>query len=453
MSGLPILIVDDNKFVCTDIATSLDQKRFEIDTAQSGEDAFEFFLKNKHEIVVTDLQMNNDSENGFKLIGKIKAQAPDTAVLVITGYAELQRAIKAMQLGAADFITKPFDVEQVVARINSIAERIELQSKNNELRQALATHYEMVGDSPVMAELKRKIALIAKSGSHVLITGPNGTGKELVARSIQVQSPRANKLFVIVNCAALPENLIEAELFGTTKFAYTGATDKKGKIELADGGTLFLDEIGDMPLAAQAKVLRAIEGHEISRVGSEKTYKYNVRVIAATNKNLPEMIQQNKFREDLFHRLNVAAIQTPSLKERSSDIPGLINHKLTLLGRAQKSNNVLSNEALDFLIRYKWPGNVRELNNVIERMMIYWEEKPWSLVDIKCNLTEIPNSVPVFDTSKTLKAATEDFEREFIQAVLDECKGNKSDASKRLDLQRPYLYEKMKRLGIDSKSE
>jgi two-component system nitrogen regulation response regulator NtrX len=443
-----VLIVDDDEFVCEDIATSLDRQRYEIDTANSEESALEIFRKKNHHIVLTDLKMKNP-DDGFILLEKIKSLSPATAVIVLTSYADMQKAIRAMQLGAIDFITKPYEIDHVVARIEGIAERIVLRSENKRLRQVVACHYEMVGQSGAMCELKKQIGSVAKSDSRVLITGPNGSGKELVAWAIHNQSSRLEKPFVTVNCAALPETLIESELFGTTKAAYTGAIDKKGKFETAHEGTIFLDEVGDMSLPTQAKVLRILENGEISRLGSERTSHVNVRVIAATNKNLQEMVAQKSFREDLYYRLNVAAVQTIPLKYRSEDIPLLIDHKLFLLGKSQRAADFLTPKALDYLMTLDWPGNIRELNNVVERLMIYWAGTPYDIDTVKQTMSMGVHRDVIADTARTLKDATDDFERNYIAKVIAECSGNMTEAAKRLDLQRPYLYDKMKKLGVE----
>lgn len=449
MNKYKVLIVDDDEFVCEDIATSLDESKFDIDKAYNGETAFEIFKQKIHNIVITDLEMNKNKEAGFFLLEKIKSHSPSAAVMIITGHSDIHLAIKAMQNGALDYVTKPYDAEQIAIKVVKIADRVALSDENIRLRNEISSQYAILGNSATIQELKKHISIIAKTESRVLITGPNGSGKELVARAIRDQSNRAEKPFEVVNCAALPENLIESELFGTVKGAFTGANDKKGKFELANEGTIFLDEVGDMTLATQAKVLRVLENGEFTRVGSERQIKVNVRVIAATNKDLSELIKKGLFREDLFYRLNVIPIHTTPLRLRVDDVPTLIEHKINKMGKALDISKVFDVEAIKFLQSLEWEGNVRELNNVIERLMIFWNGQPLGTQDIKPHISgNVSNKTIVTNTSKSLKEATNDFEREYIQKVLEECEGNITDTANRLDLQRPYLYEKMSKLGI-----
>jgi two-component system nitrogen regulation response regulator NtrX len=394
--------------------------------------------------------MKKGNNDGFVLLEKIKTLAPTTAVLILTSATEVQKAVKAMQMGALDYITKPYDADQVTIKIDKIADRLSLQAENARLRNELYSHYEILGISPTITELKRQITLVAKTESRVLITGPNGSGKELVARAIHSQSKRANKPFIVVNCAAIPENLIESELFGTVKGAFTDANSKKGQFDLAHEGTIFLDEIGDMSPATQAKVLRVLENGEFTKVGGERSIKVDVRVIAATNKNLSDMIRKNLFREDLFYRLNVITIHTTPLRLRKEDIPILIAGMLKKMGKTFDIATVFTNEAIDFMKSLEWAGNVRELNNAVERIMIFWNQEPLGLDQVSqyINVT-IKNTPQLLDTSKNFKEACACFERDYIKAILDEYKGNIADAAERLGLQRPYLYEKMKKLEID----
>jgi two-component system nitrogen regulation response regulator NtrX len=444
-----ILVVDDDKFVCQDIVTSLDSTRFDFDMAHNKEDAFAIFDAKRHHIIVTDLGMPNEND-GFVLIDNIKSIAPSAVIIVLTGCTELKNAVRAMKAGAVDYVTKPFETDQLIKRIENITNTIDLRDENIRLRSVIASQYEMAGNSSAMKELKNQIAAIARSDSYVLITGPNGTGKELVAWSIQNQSSRADKPFIVVNCAAIPDNLIESELFGTSRGAFTGSIDKKGKFEQAHEGTIFLDEIGDMSLTAQAKVLRVLESGDVQRIGSDRSIHVNVRVIAATNKNLPEKIRTCDFREDLFYRLNVATLQTLPLKYRTEDIPSLIEHKLRKANSIATIDNFLTNEALSYLSKLEWPGNIRELYNAIERMLIYWSGTPINPDAVKRYLCTTNGTTSlVGDTSKKLKDATADFEREYILKVIAECNGSITDAAERLDLQRPYLYEKIKKLGIE----
>jgi len=301
-----------------------------------------------------------------------------------------------------------------------------------------------------MQQLKERIALVARTDCRVLITGENGTGKEIVARAIQRNSQRADKPFIKVNCAAIPETLIEAELFGSERGAFTGSiTTKTGKFEQADGGTIFLDEIGDMSGSAQSKVLRVLESGEITPVGSEKTIEVDVRVIAATNKNLPSLINEGKFREDLYYRLNIIPIQTPPISERKEDIPLLIQYFLAKTGKALSIDQVFSEEALAYLKTWSWPGNVRELNNFVERAVILSKNTKIDLNQAKEFIIGIPHSkIPVIDTSKTLKETRNEFEKQYIMQILKESNGNVSKASERLGIKRAHLHRKINELGI-----
>ncbi|MBN1982200.1 MAG: sigma-54-dependent Fis family transcriptional regulator [Chitinivibrionales bacterium] len=451
MNRYRVLIADDDVYVCEEIANALKKDGFEIDVAESGERAFSLFQHRQHHIVISDMRMPNE-DDGLVLLEKIKQLSAETAVMIITGYSEVSSAVRAMKSGAVDFIMKPLDTEQLVVKIARIAERVDLQSDNFRLRRELSSQYEIIGNSQITKELKRHISVIANrsDNSGVLITGPNGSGKELVARAIKNQSSRAGKPFEIVNCAALPETLIESELFGTMRGAYTNAVDKKGKFELADEGTIFLDEVGDMSLATQAKVLRVLQNGEFTRLGGEKPIRVDVRVISATNKDLEEMIRQKQFREDLYYRLNVIPVKTTPLWKRAEDIPLLIEHQLKKLGTTIEIEELFDREALDYLTSLEWPGNVRELNNVVERLMIFRDGKPITLDQAKLYTSnpEAGNNRLITDTSKTLKEATNDFEREYIGKIVDECCGVVAVAAKRLGLERQYLYEMMRRLGI-----
>jgi two-component system nitrogen regulation response regulator NtrX len=450
MSSYRILIVDDDEFVVEDIATSLDAARFTVNKAYDLDLAIETFQLWHPHIVITDLQMKKSRDDGLILLEKIKAISPTTAVIIITSHSELDRAVAAMQAGAADFITKPFEMTHLLARIDKVAQRVKLQEENERLRSEILTKHRIIGESAPIQELKKQIAMVARSNSRVLVTGPNGSGKELVARSIHNQSQRFEKPFLAINCAAIPENLFESELFGTSRGAFTGAIDKKGAFELADGGTLFLDEIGDMSLINQGKVLRVLQENEIRRVGNIKSIAVDVRVIAATNKNLESEIQANRFREDLYYRLNVARIATPPLSECREDIPHIINRALELMGRENRFDRYFLPDAVNYLKSLSWPGNTRQLINLIESLMIFWCGEPMDIESVKTRMTiSSGKNALVIETDKTLKDAVNNFEHEYILKVIKECRDNITEAAGRLDLQRPYLYEKMKKLGID----
>ena len=453
MARYSLLIVDDDEFVVEDIATSLDSNKYEIDRAFCLESAFDIFRLKNHQIVIADLQLKESREDGFVLLRRIKEVAPATEVMIITSLGDMDRAIKAMQLGAVDFMTKPFDPDQIHVRIDKVAERVQLATENERLRSEIQDRYDMVGASAVMMDLKRKIALVARSNSRVLITGPNGSGKELIARAVHSLSSHADGPFITVNCAAIPDSLFESELFGTIKGAFTGAVNKKGKFELASGGTLFLDEIADMSLVNQAKVLRVLEENLVYRVGSEKPFPIDVRIITATNKNLKEQIAAKEFREDLFYRLNVAPLEAIPLRKHSEDIPLLIENTLRKIGRAGDLSRYFVPEAVSYMKTLEWPGNIRQLQNTIENLMIFWEGEPVDSGMIKKRFCFDAPSARCYelDTSRPIKEAVNDFEREYIAKVIHECGGNITEVATRLDLQRPYLYEKMKKLGLERK--
>ncbi len=449
MKKYNVLIADDEQNTRNGIKLALDKKRFSVETAENGDTAFELFKKNRHHLVITDLRMAREND-GMLLLENVKKLVPETVVIMITAYGDLQTAVDAMKLGAFDFVAKPFTADQIEVKVNKAADSISLRNDNKLLRKELSKEYALIGESGVMNELNEKIALVAKTDTRVLITGDNGTGKELVARAIQKMSLRTDKPFVKVNCAAIPETLIEAVLFGSEKGSFTGSTSAKtGKFEQADSGTLFLDEIGDMSLSAQAKVLRTLETGEVTPIGSDKTIEVDVRVIAATNKDLPALIQRGEFREDLFYRLNIIPIQTPPLAARKEDIPLLVHYFLKKTGKAPSVEQVFSSEAIDYLKSWSWPGNVRELNNVVERAVILSNNRMIDLQQIKSYITGIRQPVTrKLDTGKKLKDARAEFEHNYITQVLKECGNIVAKAADRLGIQRAHLHQKINELGI-----
>lgn len=451
MNQFRILVVDDDPIVCEDISTELDRSIYKVDTAFNIESALSLFLAKRHHIVLADLTMDGQ-DDGFILLDKIKGIAPNTAVAIVTAHNDVKRAVKAMQLGAIDYITKPFENDQLLLKITRIADQINLQEEVSRLQRELDTQHELIGNSEPMQELRRQISIVARTESSVLITGPSGSGKELVARAIHRQSHRKENAFIAVNAAAITETLIESELFGTVKGAFTGALDKKGKFELAHEGTLFLDEIGDMSLSTQAKILRAIDQNVVSPVGSVKNVSINVRIITATNKDLSILIEKELFREDLYYRLNVIPLETKPLRERREDIPLLIEHFLLRNGKTENLGRYFSPEAIDCLCSHEWPGNVRELNNMVQRLIIFSNGVPVKPEQINFAPVAVSGrkGTPfMVDASRFFRDACAEFEKQFIARVLDNVNWNVTDAAKQLDLQRAYLYEKMKKLGIE----
>jgi two-component system nitrogen regulation response regulator NtrX len=376
---------------------------------------------------------------------------------MISGHSTVEAAVKAIRLGAYDFIEKPLSLEKTVLAVRNALDRQRLELENRALRQTLEDRYEIVGESPDIQALRVQIQSAAPSHGRVLIRGESGTGKELIARAIHRQSLRKEKPFVEVNCAAIPDELIESELFGHEKGAFTGATTKRrGKFELADGGTIFLDEVGDMSLKTQAKVLRVLQEQTFERVGGTEIITVDVRVIAASNKPLEEEIQKGNFREDLFYRLNVIPFEIPSLRERREDIPLLANYFLLLFSQEYgKRKKTLSPAAMDLLLQHPWPGNVRELRNVMERMVIMVHGDTIQDADVAPSLRVRPGVVseaaaePEVSWDGPLREARERFERQYILRRLKEAHWNISRTADRMGIERSNLHRKMKAYGIE----
>jgi two-component system nitrogen regulation response regulator NtrX len=449
-----VLIVDDEENSRMGVQEVLEEKGFEARTADGVQSATELLHSWVPDIVVTDLRMSHEND-GLDLLVRIKrGPYPETAVIIMTAYGDIDTAVSAMKLGAVDFFTKPFSAQEIEVRLAKVVQSLDSARANSGLRRQLADRHTIVGNSRAINDLKRRIARVAKTDARVLITGPHGSGKDLVAWAIQRGSEREDKPFIPVNCAAIAETLIEAELFGVEKGAFTGAVEKKiGRFQQADHGTIFLDEVGDMSLAAQAKVLRVIEAGEVSPVGSTRTFNVNVRVIAATNKDLEAMMARGDFREDLFHRLNTVVIAVPPLSEHREDIPLLVNHFLRILGKSCTVEEVFTPQALDRLQSWHWPGNVRELRNVIERTFIFNSGemiRPGDIDFIRTSRAAANMTAPETETSKTLRDARSAWERQYIERMLGEC-ASVTEAAKRMGLKRSYLYQKMNELGIETK--
>ncbi|SEA55828.1 sigma-54-dependent transcriptional regulator [Psychroflexus halocasei] len=372
-----ILIAEDEasiRRVLKNILTEEDSK-FEIFEAKDGQEAIKIIESEKLDTVLCDIKM--PKKDGVEVLSYVKEQEIDLPMIMISGHGDIETAVETMKMGAFDYISKPPDLNRLLNTIRIALSHNDLHQENKKLRKKVSKKFKMVGESEEIDQIKTIIAKVAPTDARVLITGQNGTGKELVANWLHEQSDRSKKPFIEVNCAAIPSELIESELFGHVKGAFTSANkDRAGKFEAADGGTLFLDEIGDMSLKAQAKVLRALQEHKIQRVGSDKDIKVDVRVIAATNKDLKTEIKQSLFREDLYHRLAVILINVPALKDRKSDIPLLVNYFLESIAKQQGvKTKAISGKALDILMAHDWPGNIRELRNVIERLMILGKQK------------------------------------------------------------------------------
>jgi two-component system, NtrC family, nitrogen regulation response regulator NtrX len=393
--------------------------------------------------------------DGLETLKRLRTQFPALLVVMMSGHGSIETAVKATKLGAYDYLEKPLDLEKVTILVRNALHQRKLEEENQNLRIQVERRFELVGSSPAMQRLRDMIVMAAPANSRVLISGANGTGKELVARAIHLQSPRHNRPFVEINCAAIPETLIESELFGHEKGAFSGATAmKRGKFELADGGTLFLDEIGDMSLATQAKVLRALQEQQFTRVGGTKLLNVQVRVIAASNKDLAEEIEKGTFREDLYYRLNVLPIAVPTLKERREDIPQLAQHFIRMHSEEQGMKvKELSRSAVEVLQRHDWPGNIRELRNLIERLLIMVPNSVIEGSDVEMFLqgraTSPVPGVTVGTNFSSLRDARNAFEREVISQKLRENNWNVSKTADDLKIERSHLHRKIKLLHVE----
>jgi two-component system nitrogen regulation response regulator NtrX len=446
-----ILIVDDEPGIRSTLKGVLEDDGFKVFTASSGEEALSIIPKVMPDVIFLDILMPGGID-GIETLRRIKALNIDTIVIMISAHGTVDIAVKAMELGALDFIEKPLSAEPFLVRLNQAMEKKKLQNENLMLKKEIDERFQIIGESPVMRDLSAKIMHVAPTNSRVLILGENGTGKELVARAIHKNSRRSDKPFIQVNCAAIPDELIESELFGHEKGAFTGAiTRTQGKFEQANGATLFLDEIGDMSMRTQSKVLKAIEEQEFTRIGGRDPIKVDVRIVTATNKDLKKEVEQNKFREDLFYRLNVIPIYVPSLRERIEDIPLLVSYFLTKFsiengGREKR----MSQSAIKLLQSYKWPGNVRELKNLLERLVIMVPSDTIEASDLPGNFLEHSRSTGL--SQMELKKARNEFEREFIIQTLEASNWNITEASQKLGIERTNLHRKIKQYKITKES-
>lgn len=368
---MKVLVIDDERAIRNSLSEILQDEGYEAETAEDGVKALELVQKTKYDVIFCDIKM--PGMDGIEVLGKLMELGIDAAVVMISGHADIDTAVECIKKGAFDFVQKPLDLNRILITIKNAGERVRLTSQNKALKKKVYG-FDMIGSSEPMMKVKEMISKVAPTDARVLITGPNGSGKELVARNLHQLSKRSAMPFVEVNCAAIPSELIESELFGHEKGSFTSAIKQhKGKFEQADGGTLFLDEIGDMSLAAQAKVLRVLQERKLSRVGSDKDLEVDVRVIAATNKDLQKEIAAGNFREDLYHRLSVILIRVPSLDERKDDIPTLVDHFLQKYSEPDSTRS-FSAEAIELLKQKHWPGNIRELDNVVDRLLILGDE-------------------------------------------------------------------------------
>lgn len=450
-----ILVVDDEKDIRISLTGILEDEGYQVLTAASGVEALESARQELPDLVLLDIWM--PGMDGLETLEKLKTLFPQVTVIMISGHGTIETAVRSTKLGAFDFIEKPLSLDKVLITVLNALRMRELRVENEELKRAAGNEYELIGNSPAMTRLREQIMRVAPTTASVLVTGENGTGKELVARSIHYYSQRRDKPIVAINCAAIPEELIESELFGHEKGAFTGAVaQKKGKFDMADGGTLFLDEIGDMSLKTQAKVLRILQERCFERVGGTRLVSVDVRIIAATNKGLEEEIRQGRFREDLYYRLNVVPFRVPALRERTDDISLLVPHFVSQFYRREgREPKMFMPETLEVLSKYEWPGNVRELKNIIERILIMTPGRmiaPADVPDLRGEHETVTPSGSKADgvlNMGTLRGAREEFEREFIVQKLEENDWNISRTAEVIELERSNLHRKIKSYGID----
>jgi len=432
----------------------LDYEGYQVRTASSGGEALTVYPEFRPHCVFLDVKMAG--LDGLETLARLREEDPGAVVIMISGHGTIQTAVEATQGGAYDFLEKPLDTDRTMVTLRNALQHSALEDENIRLKKSVGDRYAMVGDSPALERVREMIAKVGPTSARVLITGENGTGKELVARAIHLASPRASQPLIDVNCAAIPGELIESELFGHMKGSFTGAVgDRAGKFEQAHGGTLFLDEVGDMAHAAQAKVLRALQEGIVTRIGGSKTIEVDVRVIAATNKNLEEEIEQGRFREDLLYRLNVVEIEVPPLRNRLEDVPQLVAHFIEqLAATAGVIPKEFADEAIEALRHRQWPGNIRELRNAVERVLILSAGKRVSAGDIHKLLPPAESQGAKSEGSLLTSQRTfEDFKHEAEKAFLDvklrQHGWNVSETARVLEMPRSNLYKKIERYGLN----
>ena len=451
-----LLLVDDDPSTLASLSRAFRLAGHEATVCDNAARALDLVRSEAFDLILSDVVMSG--KNGIELLEDLKKAGVKTPIVLVSGQANIEMAVQATKLGALDFLEKPLSTDKLLVTLENAMRLSRLQEENRELHDRLGKH-ELVGSSPAMAKLLAQVQRVAPSETRVCILGETGTGKELVARAIHEQSGRRENAFVTLNCAAVPAELIESELFGHEKGAFTGAAAKHlGKFEQADGGTLFLDEIGDMPVAMQAKLLRVLEEGEVERVGGDKPIRVNVRVLVATHRNLEDLVKQNTFRRDLFHRIYVFPLLLPPLRERLEDFPLLVEHFARQVAAQNRwKEKIFANDAIDELRRYTWPGNIRELRNVVERLVLLAGESPVSAAEVRLVL-------PVSDDGSgstsvggslgtgTLAERTEQFEREVLLAEIRRQNFHMTNVARAMGLERSHLYKKCQQLGIDLQS-
>jgi len=444
-----ILIIDDEPNIINSMTHILQDEGHSVYSGGTAGEALVYCKNGDPDLVILDVWLPD--MDGIELLGKIKKMKPAAAAIMISGHGSIDIAVKSTHMGAFDFLEKPPSLDRLITSVNNALEQARLRRENIRLKKKSFIEDDMIGESDSIDEVREVIKKAAKTNARVLITGENGTGKELVARAIFQLSTRADKPFIKVNCAAIPDELIESELFGHEKGSFTGAINRRiGRFELANGGTLFLDEVCDMSLAAQAKVLRVLQENQFERVGGTETITVDVRVIAATNVDIPSAIEAGTFREDLYYRLNVIPVHVPRLADRVDDLELLVDYFLEIFTREHGTGvKTISRDGLDFLRRYPWPGNVRELRNIMERVSIMVPTEQITSADFEKYLKPAETGKgPGTATASSLKDARENFECEFITAALKRNNGNVSLTARELDIERTNLHRKIRQYGI-----
>ena len=455
-----ILIIDDEPLMRISISDALKVEGYNVMSAETGGEGLKSIKNNSYDVVITDLRL--PEVDGVQILKSCKQISPRTKVLMITAYGSVDTAVEAMKIGAYDYITKPFSMDEFILTVKRLIALRDLEDENIYLKEKIEERYEfsgIIGKSDKMKDIFEKIEIIAPTDTTVLITGESGTGKELVANAIHYNSPRKNEAFIKVSCAALPETLLEAELFGHERGAFTGALkQKKGRFELAHKGTLFLDEIGEINQTVQVKLLRVLQGREFERLGGTSTINVDVRIIGATQRDLKKEVQKGSFREDLYYRLNVVPVHLPALRDRKEDILLLMEHFLNMYSKhMNKPMKGISTEAREFILKYDYPGNIRELENAVKRALTLSRDKeiqPWDLPEDMCTICREGSKVGErLSYSEPLPTAMSLFEKQYVSKVLEETKGNKTLASKLLGISRKTLWEKCKLYGLLKKEE
>ncbi|MDZ4799755.1 MAG: sigma-54 dependent transcriptional regulator [Bryobacteraceae bacterium] len=448
-----VLVVEDEDKLRRILQLQLQSSGFEVDQAGSAEEALR--IADRADVVVTDLRL--PGMDGLSLLTALRRQNSATPVIVMTAFGSVETAVEAMKAGAADFVTKPFSLDHLLTVVQKALEVRKLRAENQKLREELGIRYEfdnIVGRSPAMQEVFATIARVAPTRGTVLLAGESGVGKDLIARAIHHHSPRRDRPFVKINCTALPENLMESELFGYEKGAFTGASvNKPGKFEQADTGTVMLDEIGDVPPTIQVKLLRVLQERELERLGSNKTRHIDVRVIAATNVDLRQALENGTFREDLYYRLNVLPLNIPPLRQRKEDIPFLAEHFVARISADLGRPCTLSQSGIDRLLQWEWPGNVRELQNVIERSMVLCNGESLEAADIRIDTSRQKSEAQVVSGFLPPGMNLDQYEQSIIREALRRAVGNKSQAARLLGITRNALRYRLSQMGIDDNEQ